>query len=209
MLPEAPLESPVLSASKSAGVEPCPRCKQQLIDPAGLGWCKACGYCRSLEAEQDNQLLQTSAGPSRGAALAGAAGQIPWWIWGLGVGVAVVAGGSLAADRLLLTGNGLPRALWTSVQIGVGLVLIFAGQFFALVQIAHEDATLSFKDALVPTRLWHLAGKRMSRLYGCLWTSAWGLSLVVCAFLFIGGLKHWFTYLPNTKNGPATQNGRK
>jgi len=28
---------------------PCPRCGKPLTDAAGLGWCRACGYCRSLE----------------------------------------------------------------------------------------------------------------------------------------------------------------
>ena len=184
---------------------PCPRCKKPLIDPQGLGWCKACGYCGSLEAEQKNKLMAPEQAPSQGAVFASAAGQIPWWFWVLVIGTGALAAGSLAVGHLLPAGDTFYRALFTSVQMGVGLVLIFAGQFLALVQIAHEDAGLSFKDALVPTRLWHLAGKRMSRLYGCLWTSVWGLALVVFAILFIGGLKHWMTYLPGAKNEQQKQ----
>lgn len=199
------LRSPTLPAGsppQAPAATPCPRCKKPLIDPTGLAWCKACGYCGSLEAERQNQLMQTAQAPSRGAVFAGAAGQIPWWFWVLVGGVAVLAAGALAADRLLPAGNTFPRALFTSVQMGVGLALIFAGQCFALVRIAPEDERLSFKDALVPTRLWALAGKRLGQLYGCLWTSVWGLGLIVFAVLFIGGLGHWMTYLPGAKNQP-------
>lgn len=203
-----------LAAAPIATADPiqadqCPRCQQPLIDPSGLGWCKACGFCRSLEAEQHNQLLQAPARPTQGEVLAGAAQQIPWWFWSLIAGIGVLGVISMAADRLLPAGLSLPRALWTSIQIVLGLILILAGQFIALVKIAYEDANLSFKDALVPTRLWPLAAKRMSRLYGCLWTSVWGLSLVVFAFLFVGGLGHWFSYLPGAKNAPPSQKARR
>src|SRR5688572_3024087 len=79
----------------------CPKCQQPLIDPAGLGWCKACGYCRSLEAEQGNQLLATHQGPSKGAVVASVAGNVPLWLWVLLGGIGLVAGGSLAVGRLL------------------------------------------------------------------------------------------------------------
>jgi hypothetical protein len=181
----------------------CPRCQKPLIDPNGLGWCKACGFCRSLEEEKGNQLLKEQRGPSRGAILAGAAGNIPVWFWILLGGVGVIAGGFLAADRLLPPGNTFPRALWTSILLGVGLALIFVGQLIAVVLIAPEDEKLNFKDAIVPTRLWPLVAKRLPRLCGCLFVSTWGLALMVFALVFIGGLPHWFTYLPNSKNNPS------
>jgi hypothetical protein len=96
------------------------------------------------------------------------------------------------------------------VQVGVGVVLIFVGQLIALVYVAPEDEKLSFKDAIVPTRLWTLVGKRLNRLYGCLWISVWGLATVVFAFVFIGGLQHWMSYLPNSnKNQPKPLVGKK
>ena len=189
---------------------PCPRCKKPLIDPEGLRWCKACGYCGSLEAEQNNKLMQAEQAPSRAAVFAGAAGQIPWWFWVLVIGVGALAAASLAVGRLLTAGDTFQRALFTSVQMGVGVMLIFVGQLVALMHVAPEDEKLSFKDAIVPTRLWGLVGKRLNRLYGCLWTSVWGLALVVFAILFIGGLQHWMTYLPNSnKNQPPRPAAKK
>ena len=46
-----PVVTPPKDGPSTAGAG-CPRCGQALIDPSGLGWCKACGYCRSLGAEQ-------------------------------------------------------------------------------------------------------------------------------------------------------------
>jgi len=202
--PTAPKSTPPQAPSSV----PCPRCKKPLIDPEGLGWCKACGYCGTLEAEQKNKLMQTEQAPSTSAVFAGAAGQIPWWFWVLLIGIGALAAGSLAVGQLLPAGDTFYRALFTSVQMGVGVVLIFAGQIVALMHVAPEDEKLSFKDAIVPTRLWALVAKRLSNLYGCLWTSVWGLSLAVFAILFIGGLKHWMTYLPGPKNQQQQQQPR-
>ena len=180
---------------------PCPRCQKPLVDPTGLGWCQGCGYCRSLEEEKDNHLLKASRGPSHATVLTAAVGNIPLWFWALLVGIAALAGLSLGVGRWLPQGNTFPRALWTTVQLGVGLALIFLGQIIAVVKIAPDDEKLSFKDAIVPTRLWGLVAKRLPRQCGCLCVSTWGLAMIVFAVLFIGGLKHWFAYLPNSKNG--------
>jgi hypothetical protein len=198
--PGKDLKAPAEAAPSPDAV--CPRCGQRLIDPTGLGWCKACGYCRSLATEAPAQLMARPPQPSRGVVLAGAAFNLPLWFWALLLGVAVAAGLSFAAGRLLPPGNCLPRALWTSVQIGLGVVLIFSGQLVAVVAVAPEDERLSFKDALMPMRLWGLVIARLPRHSGCLWTSTFGAALVLCAFLFVGGLQHWFTYLPGYKKDP-------
>src|SRR6188508_2429837 len=113
-------------AAEPINADACPRCRQPLIDPAGLGWCKACGYCRSLETEQNHQLLGAAPAPTRGEALAGAARQIPLWFWVLLAGIGVLGGMSLAVGRLLPAGSSFPRALWTTVQMVLGLFLILA-----------------------------------------------------------------------------------
>src|SRR5262245_55714947 len=43
----------------------CPRCQGKLTDPRGLGWCQACGYCRSLEEEREKVPLPKTAPASR------------------------------------------------------------------------------------------------------------------------------------------------
>ena len=208
--PPAPPPAPPPAQPEQVSAGACPRCRQPLIDPDGLGWCKVCGYCRSLETERNNQLLQAPSGPTRGTILAGAAAQIPVWFWTLIGGVGALAVLALATGQLLPAGNGLPRALWTTVQIPVGLLFIFAAQLYAVVVIAPEDERLSFKDALVPTRLWALVAKRLPRLGGCVCLAVWGAALVLFALLFIGGLGHWFSYLPGAEKAlPTAKNLRR
>jgi hypothetical protein len=196
---------PATDPADAGQAQQCPRCQKPLIDPQGLGWCKGCGYCRSLETETNNRLLATATAPSKGEILAGAAGNIPLWFWILLIGAAVLAGISLVAGQLLPAGNVLPRALWASVQIGVGVALVFAGQLIAVIRVAPEDERISFKDAIVPTRLWALVFKRLPQLCGCLWVSVWGLALIVFAIVFVGGLGHWYAYLPGANNAQATK----
>ena len=47
-------------------VDPCPRCGKTLVDPAGLGWCPACGYCKSLAQANPKSLLTDKKAPSLG-----------------------------------------------------------------------------------------------------------------------------------------------
>ena len=193
-------ESPV----QSAPADPCPRCGAGLTDAAGLGWCQACGYCRSLEEERAKDHLQPPAAAAAPAPVAMAeAGKLvnkaPLWLWVLIGGAILMAGGSLLIGRKLPL-NSYPRALWTTLQIALGLLTMFIAQFTALVKIAHHDETLTFKDSIFPGRLWSQAFKRMPGYGPHFCVTCWGLILVVCAFAFIGGLNHWLKYLPNNKN---------
>src|SRR5262249_14335345 len=112
------------TADKSLAEEttPCPRCGKPLMNAAELGWCQACGYCRSL----DDTVIRTLALASQESApaahtapavyYAGAAvSRIPWWLIVLVIGVLAVAGLSIWRGRHLPT-SGLPRALWTTIQ---------------------------------------------------------------------------------------------
>jgi len=178
----------------------CPKCRLPLIDPTGLGWCRGCGYCRSLEDETAKQLLQHTQARGPQVSYAGLVGNIPVWFWVLIVGLVAAVAVSLAIGWLLPAGSNFTRAMWTTAQVVVGLLAIFACQLFALVQIAAEDEKLGFKDALVPTRLWSLVCKRLPATACYLWGATWALALVVSAFLFIGGLDHWYGYLPGAKD---------
>jgi hypothetical protein len=182
---------------------PCPRCKKPLIDPNGLGWCKACGYCRSL-AEGEAMAAQAPemkpAASNSLAATGSAVGQTPAWFWVTLVGVLLVAGATFTCGRYL-TFTPLQRALLASVQIGAGVAIMIVGQFIGLLRVAPEDATLSFKDALFPFRLYGLVFKRLPATRHTVYLGAWGIAAIVSAGIFIGGLQHWMTYLPgNQKN---------
>ena len=83
------------------------------------------------------------------------------------------------------------------------------GQFIGLLRIAPEETSLSFKDALIPFNLYGLVFKRLPSTRHTVYLGAWGIAAIVSAGVFIGGLGHWFTYLPSyQKNQQKTKAGR-
>jgi hypothetical protein len=177
----------------------CPKCQTPLIDPRGIGWCQSCGYCHSLAEDKAKLPLEKPADPQ--ALVPPGSGPTDPRSYLLAVslvaGIVVLALASYAVHRYLHL-TPLKRALWTTIQIALGVVVMFIGQWYALFKIAPEDATLHFTDAVVPFRLYGLVCKRLPRLALAIFLGVWGLSLVLCAVIFIGGLGHWFTYLPKT-----------
>ena len=94
---------PATATSPATTTVACPRCQQPLIDPAGLGWCKACGYCRSL-AESQKQAgpePKAPAAPNTLTATGSAVGQTPTWFWITLVGVLLISGATIACSHLL------------------------------------------------------------------------------------------------------------
>jgi hypothetical protein len=183
----------------SPAIVQCPRCKQPLIDPQGLGWCKACGYCRSL-AESEKQAGPSPKTPTEPNSLT-ATGSVlgsPRWIWISLIGVIFIVGATYAGARFLVL-TPLERALLTTVQIGAGIVLMFVGQFLGVLRIAPEDSNLGFFDAIVPFRLYNQVFKRLPAAQTTFFLGAWGITAIVSAVIFVGGLGHWMNYLPKSQ----------
>jgi hypothetical protein len=182
-----------------AAANACPRCGKPLTDAAGLGWCPACGYCRSLEetaghAEVAEAEKAKVASVAAAPAAAAAPFVIPAWPFPLLLGMIGLAAVSWYMGTKLAP-NSLERALWTTVQIGAGVLLLLLGQFYALMRLAPDDAKLGMKDAILPFRLYGLVFARLPGMKVSVWTLGWGLSAIASALIFIGGLNHWFTYL--------------
>lgn len=180
----------------------CPKCGKPLTDAAGLGWCPACGYCRSLEEAPKGEKKETPLSPLMEPSTPAkqlSEREIPLWVLGLVLGMAFLAGVSYYAGKQL-TALPFERALWTSLQIAGGIGILFLGQFVALVRIAPEDGKLGFKDAIIPFRLYGLIFKRLPQTRFSVWTLGWGLTAIVAALVFIGGLGHWFTYIKSNKD---------
>src|SRR5262245_23578556 len=164
-------------ASTSVGTtKACPRCEQPLTDPVGLGWCQACGYCRSLEEDRARFLPEiASSQPAVVAQAKQIVGHAPRWIWVWLIGLTAAAGLSYAVGQLL-PDRSFSRALWTTLQVALGLLTIFLAQFFALLRLAPHDETLSFRDALLPSRLWAQAFGRMSVFTVHFYIVSWSLA---------------------------------
>lgn len=196
---------PIVTPSKdgpASGAVSCPRCSQPLIDPSGLGWCKACGYCRSLGEEQKlappSKPAPAKAAPTKPVVPGLAPARKPIWAVIMLAGIIVVAATTFALSRYV-TLKPLSRAQWTTFQMLAGLALMFVGQFIGLIRLAPEDPSLTFKDAIFPFHLFGVICKHLPRGQWALNLSSWGLTLIVSALACVGGLGHWFNYLPRSR----------
>jgi hypothetical protein len=169
-----------------------------------LGWCKACGYCKSLEESEQKAAPETSSQPNTLTATGSAIGQSPLWMWVTLAGIAAIVGGTWAAGHYL-TLSPFQCALFTTLQTVAGLLIMFVGQFIGLLRIAPDDPTLSFKDALFPFKLYTLAFKCLPSTQWTIYLGVWGLTAIIAANVFVAGLPHWLTYLPGNKNNPAVK----
>jgi len=187
---------------------PCPRCKKPLIDPKGLGWCKACGYCKSLaESEAAAPVVEEKRAPELGGLTATgvAIGQAPLWMWVTLIGLGAVIGGTWAAGKYL-TLTPFNRALFTTLQMCGGLALMFLGQFMGMMRMAPDDPTMGFKDAIFPFKLYGMALKYMPSTQWTIYFGVWGLAAIISVNIFVGGMLHWLEHLPSDRNkGPKVQ----
>ena len=204
------LETPSASQSaESAAGETCPKCQKPLTDPKGLGWCPACGYCRSLEEmrEQAPPPAPVQAQTKKSGdfiEFCGHVARMPRWFWILLAGMALFAIFSFVVGKYLRM-TPLERALLSTIEIAFGLALIFGAQFWSLVRLAPEDERLSTKDALLPAKLWAMAFQRMPAFQVPVWLAGWGVTIILSAIFLVGGLTHWMTYLPGQKPVEAKQ----
>jgi len=188
----------------------CPRCKSRLVDPAGIGWCQRCNYCRTLENDKDK--VPTPAARKTPSNLTGGGpdffrliAHLPSWFWTLLIGMGVYTAMSVIIGKQLEPD--LPtRAIWCTIQIFVGLVLILGAHFWAMTYLAPDDDKLGIKDVLLPGRLWLLMFRNMPAMRWPVWITGWGFAIIVSGLIFIGGLSHWMNYLPGTK---TAQNAAK
>jgi hypothetical protein len=182
-------------------ISTCPRCEKPLVDPGGLGWCKGCGFC-ALQAESTLAAAKATGAPrprtQPGLGKTGKSlGNTPIWVWVTAIGMAGIFIATIAGERSVRLTD-LQRAIFTSVQIGAGVALMLLGQFIGLIRVAPDDSALSFKDMFVPFRLYSQIFQHLPRTQLSVYLCAWGLTAIFTAFIFVGGLNHWFTYLRNS-----------
>jgi hypothetical protein len=118
---------------------------------------------------------------------------MPGWLRILLGGVAGVAILSLGVD-LLLPDECLARALWSTLQLVVGLLTMLAAQVWALIVIAPHDGHIGPKDVLFSVRLWGLTCRKLPEMRRQVWMGAWGVAAALSAVLIIGGFSYWYQF---------------
>ncbi|HEV3236029.1 MAG TPA: hypothetical protein VGZ25_03510 [Gemmataceae bacterium] len=188
----------------------CPRCGDRLINPESLGLCQGCGYLRTLEEKVDTAEIKgvvtlrwtpaaknDSLQPARKtkvdlADLWRIVKCSPSWLWGLLTGLAVIGVGSLVADRFLPQ-ESLARALWATIQVAVCLALAFGTQFYAVLRVSADDASLGGASIFIFSgRVWALVFRQLPATRWLVWLETWSLSAAAFAILGIGGFGYWW-----------------
>jgi hypothetical protein len=194
--------SPPAATDTAVTADPsaCPRCGGKLTDPDGLGWCPACGYCRSLEEEKANIPPPPAPPAPRQPSLLGATefGQalklMPAWVWPLLGGSAAIAVVSVAADYQLPEID-FGRALWSAIQILLSVIGLILAQLWVALVIAAEDDKLGAGDIILPGRVWRGAVQRLPATRWQVWLGAWCLTALVCGAAVVGGWGYWLEML--------------
>jgi hypothetical protein len=119
--------------------------------------------------------------------------KLPRWLWILVGGIATVAAIALAADRMLPS-DSLPRALWSAIQLGVGLLGLFAAQVWAFLLIAPQTEHLSAKDLVLSARLWSMTCRRLPETQRQVWLGGWSLAAMLSAVCLVGGFSYWYQF---------------
>ncbi|HLJ92372.1 MAG TPA: hypothetical protein VKU02_04185 [Gemmataceae bacterium] len=194
----APLPETTPPAETTPAAPPCPRCGGRLTNPEGLGWCPGCGYCRSLEQDANKAALAAPPvarrpSPFGVVEFVEVLGKLPRWLWVLLGGTAILVVGSFGAD-FVLEPNSLARALWSSVQLALGVIALLAAQVWAFLLLAPESEHMSAKDLILSARLWSMTCRRLPKTRPQVWLGAWGMVAGTCAVLVVGGLDYWYQF---------------
>ena len=180
----------------AAPEQTCPNCKSKLVNPDSFGLCPACGYCRSLE-DSDNMPAEPPVRQDRAYSPFGSVEfwqlfvKLPVWLYVFLAGTALIVSASVIADASL-PADTLSRALWCTIQAGLGLILAVVAHEWALLLVVPQDERIGAQDAvLFSARVWKLTLKRMPATRGPVCLAAWGFVLIISAVLLIGGLYYW------------------
>jgi hypothetical protein len=163
-----------------------------------LGWCPSCGYCKSLEEDGDKIAVGAPSTPRQPSALGlveciDMLSKLPVWLWVLLGGTIIVAVISIAANSVL-PADSLARALWSSIQLGIGLLGLLAAQIWAFVILAPETDHLSAKDMILSARLWNMLCRRLPQSQRQVWLGGWSTAAMLGAIFLVGGFSYWYQF---------------
>jgi hypothetical protein len=175
----------------ATSVPVCPRCQAKLINPASLGLCPGCGYCRLLEEgkEKDKEKAKKPK-KRRRISLLGLVefcellAHIPAWFCILLIGLGTIVYLSYRADAYLAP-QSPARTWWSMTQLILGIMLFLGAQLWALALVAPYEERLGL---VFSTRLWRATFRRLPETRWPVWLLCWSLAAIVLDLAVIGGL---------------------
>ena len=190
--PDLTRSSPPAGTTLQADTAACPRCGGHLLEPTGITWCPACGYCPILEKPTPRS---NPAGPRTPSKLGvteffKVVGNTPEWLGRSLVGVFAAVTVSLVA-HLLLIETAHDRALWGLWQLLVGLALVAGAHVLAFRQVTLNEIRACSRGNGALTGLWRATLDRLPETRWPVNLLSWGASLILCSVVIIGGLGWW------------------
>src|SRR5262245_25767149 len=142
----------------------CPKCRGPLWVVVGSRWCSNCGYRQITNDDPTPGGATVSASREvsrpKGGEWSEIRRLIPGWGWALLGGMAGIGLVSLAAG-LLLPPDSLPRAIWTSAQVLVGLVSLLLAQVSVCGLLGLQREGIGLQDLIFPDKIWRMAFRRL------------------------------------------------
>jgi hypothetical protein len=174
----------------------CPKCQARLITPETLGYCSACGYCRSLDP--DAELKADDFAPVAADTTHSPPSLIGW--------LAILLGGMFAvllyckSLDFLVSESSETRALWGTGLLAGGIVVLYLSQLWAYWKLASENVRLGVSEMLIPSvSVWAGAFRRLPETRWPVWLAGWSLAIILGATVVIGGQSWWFEEHPAPK----------
>jgi hypothetical protein len=185
------------ATAEAAPATACPRCRGTLADPAGLGYCPRCGFCRAVE--QENARAQAAAA----APLREAANEqlttywqvvraLPESVWVILVATVFLLPISYLAHRSLGPDT-RARYIWMGAQIALGVVSLLAAQVWAFVLVRRKER-VGLRDLVFPGNLWRHAVHGLPETGGPFSLCFFGGVALLTAVLWIGRWDWLLTY---------------
>jgi serine/threonine protein kinase len=156
----------------------CPRCGTPRTSASATGWCLNCGFLPEKE-EAPAPVPQKTTG-------------FPKWCWYLFAGIFVIVLISIAGD-LWLPKRSLARAWWGTTQLGLGFLVVIVADILAFLYVLPTGTSISFVEALFPFKMWVSAFELLPKTRYAVCILSWGLSIMLCAVLLVGGQLYWFS----------------
>lgn len=156
-----------------------------------------CGYCHALQQDEAQAPMRATApkpSPLGVLEFFELVKKVPAWVWPLLAGQLAVVIGSFVADAFL-PHDSLPRAIWSTAQLGAALLIMLAAQVWVLMLIAaDEDHTLGATNVILPIKLWKCAYKHLPKTRKPVWLGGWCQAAIVASLFITGGFEHWLHY---------------
>ncbi|MFN0197596.1 MAG: hypothetical protein ACKVT0_12705 [Planctomycetaceae bacterium] len=165
----------------------CPRCSRD-VDWDQSKWCLECGYCPRYDgAAEPSQKFEKQSLPWETEA----SFKLPPWGVVMALGVLALLGESAYVGYAHHEQVHL-RAVWSIVQIVIGMLLLTAAQISAFLHASMFDGEKVglFDFMMKPLGIWYSTIKVLPQRAWSMWLGAWGATAILAAVLLVGGIRY-------------------